>query len=270
MPAPSPAATAPIPVGAISAAVPTTAPPLPAAPLSQVAISPVPPVSTVSAAPAPPPVAAPSVAVPATAPPLTTQQMPASPPSAEAPAPAVAQPTPESVAPPAAAVPPPTPAFTAFAERLATPGSRDEIGQILMEFARPRAAAALLLMVRRDEAAGWLGFGPGLDDESIETCRVDLSVPSFVRALRDGERLHRGALSPIPAHAEIRAMLSTNWATDLLALPLRMRERLVGVLVLTLEEGEFAPATVEELTRLAERASEALEVIVLRQKRQTP
>jgi hypothetical protein len=61
-------------------------------------------------------------------------------------------------------------------------------------------------------------------------------------------------------------MLSTNWATDLIALPLRVRERLVSVLVLTIEEGVFAPERVAELTRLAERASAALEQLVLRQK----
>ena len=246
-------------------------------------------VTVFSPAPAAQPAAAAASAAPAPSP--VTQLPP--PPSATAPQPTPAPVVPAQlpVAPPAppaatpAPPPPPAPApATASAPigapsapselmslgeaelRLRDPSGRDEVGKVLLEFARGRAASALLLMVRRDEAAGWLGFGPGLDDESVESCRVDLLAPSFVRDLRDGAASFRGALAELPSHAEIRAMLSTNWATDLCALPVRLRDRLVSVLVVTLEEGVFSPERVEELGRLAALASAALEQLVLRQK----
>ncbi len=214
-----------------------------------------------------------------------------SPASVTIPVPIAPAPAPAAPAPPVAPIPGVAPVVSesAPAEPLPAPGAapiqeslpieeaearlrdlsgRDEIGQLLLEYARGRVASALLLMVRRDEAAGWLGFGPGLDDESVESCKVELNTPSFVRALRDGAPSHRGALAEMPAHAEIRAMLGTNWATDLLALPLRMRERLVAVLIVTLEEGEFSPSQIEELARLVDKASVALELLVLKQKLQ--
>jgi MshEN domain/GAF domain len=195
---------------------------------------------------------------------------PVLPPAAPAPPPS------HTPAGPPAAIEPPRPAASSVValsldeaeQQLLQPSGRDEIGEVLLAFARPRVSGMLLLMVRRDEAVGWMGAGEGLDDEAIQACRVDLEQPSFVRALRDGAAVHRGPLSQLPEHAEIRALLSTNSADDLIALPLRVRDRLVGVLVATSEAGTFPAATVEELNRLTAKASVALELVILRQKLQ--
>lgn len=120
-------------------------------------------------------------------------------------------------------------------------------------------------MVRRDEAVGWAGFGAGESADPSDV-KVPLGEPSVIVALRDGTPHHRGALAPLPAHDPLDRWLSARNALDLLALPLKVRDRLVGAILVANQGAPFDPAAVDELHRLALRASMALELLVLRQK----
>ncbi len=207
---------------------------------------------------------------PAAAPPTpAAMSVPAAPPAPAPPAPL----------PPAPHIPearplPPTPAPLAagelaspqaIEERLVEPADRDAVAAALIDFIRGRFERALLLMVRRDEAVGWAGFGAGESADPSDV-KVPLGEPSVIVALRDGTPHHRGALAPLPAHDPLDRWLSARNALDLLALPLKVRDRLVGAILVANQGAPFDPAAVDELHRLALRASMALELLVLRQK----
>ena len=240
----TPDAGAPQPPGA--AGTPTAAPP------------------TAPAVPAPMPTAA--AATPA--PPV------AEPPSA--PPPAVAEPEPAASAPEIATQPaeiqPPVPIASLSLEqaekRLNEPAGRDAVADLLIEFARSRAAAALLLMVRRDEATGWRGSIPGRDDAAVHAYRLSLAQASLVLALREGVPYYRGPLPPLTAHGPLAELLGDAARGEILGLPLRVRQRMVAVLIVAGGETPLSPATVDELRRLANKASMSLELLVLRQKLQ--
>jgi len=180
--------------------------------------------------------------------------------------PAVPRSTPESAAPAArpVAMPQRTPlSFEEAVARLASPGDRDSVADTLVEFLAGRVDAGMLLMVRRDEAAGWRGCG--VPNEVVRAVRLPLGEPSVVLALRDGAPLQRGALAPLRGNAPLVAALGADVA-DLVALPLAVRGRLVGAALALNRRAPLDPGLVDDLQRLALRASGALEMLVLRQK----
>jgi len=184
--------------------------------------------------------------------------------------PPAAMPTPpeaEGEAPPQPPSPaPPGDRIEDFEARLAEPGDRDSIGKALIEFASGRASVSLLIKLQKQQASGWLGSVPPLSPEAVAACRVPLSEPSLLQTLLQGAPLHRGPLPRLAAHSEIDRVLGGETVRDVLALPLRVRERLVAVWFLTSREGVLPATLVEQAKILAERASVALELLILRHK----
>jgi len=153
-----------------------------------------------------------------------------------------------------------------FEARLAEPTDRDSIGRVLIEFASGRASVSLLLKLQKQQASGWLGSIPPLSSEAVASCRVPLSEPSLLQSLLQGAALHRGPLPRLAAHSEIDRVLGGERVEDVLALPLKVRERLVAVWFLTSRAGTLPASLVEQARVLAERASVALELLILRHK----
>ena len=153
--------------------------------------------------------------------------------------------------------------FEEAAARLLQPRDRDAVADTLIEYLAGRVDLALALMVRRQEATGWRGCG--LPHDVVAAVRVPLVEPSIVTALRDGTSLQRGALLPLQGNSPLIAAVGAD-AVDLLALPLRVRDRMVGALLAINRRAALEPGLVEDLQRLVVKASGALEILVLRQK----
>jgi hypothetical protein len=216
--------------------------------------------------------------------PVEPAPLPVAPPPLPIPPPQPIAPPPQPLPPPQAVAPPATPAAALAAEPsqapsagsgsigfeeaerlLNEPADRDAVATVLLDFIAPRFERAVLLMVRRDEATGWVGTGAG-ESADPASIRISLEEPSVLQALRDGASSHRGGLAPLPAHGGLDRWLSASNAIDLLALPLRVRERLVGAIFVANQGVPFDPGAVDELQRMATKASMALELLVLRQK----
>jgi hypothetical protein len=183
---------------------------------------------------------------------------------------AVAQPPPPA---PAAASPPPALAAAsprlsveAAEARLLNPSDRDDVGRALLDFAAGRARRAILFKLHRDEASFWMGAGEGADRTPLESFQIRLGPPSFFVTLQSGAALLRGPLAEVPSHAEITARLGGEVSSDLLLLPVRVRDRLVGVLWVEPRAGGFAPADLADLQRFAAKAAIAFELCIMRAK----
>jgi hypothetical protein len=220
--------------------------------------------------PAPPAVEVARPAAPAVPPsPYPEAPAPMAPPRSEPPRPLPALPRPAAPSPQPPAAPQPVPpararlGFEEAEQRLLQPADRDAVAETLIDFLVGRVDVGLALMVRRQEALGWRGCG--LPNDVAAAVRVPLGEPSVVLALRDGAPLHRGALPPLKGNAPLIAAVGAD-ATDLIALPLRVRDRLVGVLLAIQRRGAFEAGLSDDLQRLAVKASGALELLVLRQK----
>lgn len=180
--------------------------------------------------------------------------------SAPRPAAAAPRPVPAPQAPPTAG-----PMPLAEAERrLLEPEDADAIGQILIDAMSGRVRAAALFRAKRQEIQGWLGHG--LDVERLASIRIPLDRPSVFFTLREGGSLLRGPLAELPAHAELRGLLGSNVSSDLLLMPLRVRDRLAAALLVVPDPAAPAGDTLADLQSLAAKAAIALELCIMRKK----
>jgi hypothetical protein len=161
---------------------------------------------------------------------------------------------------------PPAPlSFEGAENRLLDPRDRDDVARTLLEFAAVRARRALLFKVQREEVAAWMAEGD-LDRARFAAYRVGLGRPSLFALLQGGAPMARGPLAPMPAHAELRAALRGPAASDGLAVPVRLKERLVAVLYAEPASGAFPAEVVQDLQRLAAKAAIAFELCIMRAK----
>ncbi len=160
----------------------------------------------------------------------------------------------------------PPPTLEQAETRLLNPVDRDDVGTTLIDFARTRGRHAMLFKVLRSEIAGWL-CGPGCDPERLRTFRSPRNRPSLFHSLLHGAPLHRGPLSELKADAGLLALRpADNPATDVLLLPVRVRDRTVGILYLEPSGTVFDPGSISDLQRLTAKAAIALELCILRTK----
>lgn len=165
------------------------------------------------------------------------------------------------------ALAPPPLGFEAAEARLQSPADRDDVGRTLLEFAAGRGRRAMLFKMVRDGVAGWLA-GAEVDADRFAAFHVPQSSASVFRSLLEGAPLHRGPLSQLAADSHLQALRggAAPAATDVLLLPLRLRDRTVGVLYLEPDGEIFPPEAIGELQRLTAKATIALELCILRSK----
>ena len=108
--------------------------------------------------------------------------------------------------------------------------------------------------------------GVDINADRLASIRIPLDRPSIFFTLREGGSLLRGPLAELPAHAELRGLLGSAASSDLLVLPLRVRERLAAALLIVPEATLGAGDTLAELQSLAAKAAIALELCIMRKK----
>jgi hypothetical protein len=183
-------------------------------------------------------------------------------PAAEPAAPAL---PPQPPAPPESPTTAP-PTFESAERRLLDLLDRDDVARALLDFAASRSRRVLLFKVQRDEVSGWMAAGAGVDLERFGQFRVGLEKPSLFAMLQGGAPMVRGPLADLPAHADLRPALLPPHATDALAVPVRVRDRLVAVLYLEPREAPVPAADVSDLQRLVAKAAIAFEMCIMRAK----
>jgi hypothetical protein len=150
---------------------------------------------------------------------------------------------------------------------LLDPKDRDDVARTLLEFATTRVRRAVMLVVRKQEIAAWLWSGEGLDGPRLAAWRAGLEEPSIFLALQKGAEMFRGVLPPVPAHRELLAAFDPpTTSVDLVALPLRVRGRLVASLVVEPATAKLDEAVFSELQRIAAKAAIAFELCIMRAK----
>lgn len=146
--------------------------------------------------------------------------------------------------------------------------SRDRVLAELLDRIAPRVRRVLLFRYRQGAVEGWAARGEGLSDGSVRELVFELSEASPFRQLSSGVPQLRGPAETILREEALAALLGKNEDAQVLLLPLRIRERLVGALLLEWS-GRSGPAEsdlLEEVRRAVTRASLELEMLVLEAK----
>ena len=215
-----------------------------------------------TAAPPPPPPPAPVAAPPVAA----------APPSVAPPAaPPVPKPAPTRVEPPPPPPPVPVPAAPQMTSaelesRLLSPKDRDDVGRALVQYLSQSFARVALLVVRKQEIAGWMGAGEGVDVKQLDSFQTDLAKPSvFVNLVQRGDYF-LGPLPPMPVHRDLASVWGGEMPRECLVLPIRLKGRLVAMIYADRGAAGMGELDLDEMKRLAAKATIAFELCIMRNK----
>ena len=148
---------------------------------------------------------------------------------------------------------------------------REEVARIALGFLARAYRRAALFQVARDKVSAWMGQGE-LDLPIFQKFSIGFDQPSLFLNLRNGSSLHMGPLPPMPVHRELARAWGGELSRDCVALPVRIKDRLVAVLY---ADGGLRSAKgpgiggidLPHLQRLATATGAALERCILHRKR---
>ncbi len=128
----------------------------------------------------------------------------------------------------------------------------------------------MLFVVRKQEVAGWLWSGEGIDAGKLAALRLDLAQPSLFAGLREAGAYFRGPLPPLPAHALLADCFAAPAVSkDLLVLPVKVKERLVAALLVEPRSTtgvELSAGDLSDLQRVVAKAEIAFELCIMQSK----
>lgn len=144
---------------------------------------------------------------------------------------------------------------------------RDQIASLLLDYLRERFERVLLFMIPGDEVVGWMGAGPEVDQKALQSFQLDFDTPSLFLNLREGSPYFRGPLARMEGHRQIVEILDRR-PKDCLALPLEIKDRVVGAVYCDQGGGPMGELDMAEMQGLADITKEAFERLLLRRKRE--
>jgi hypothetical protein len=147
-------------------------------------------------------------------------------------------------------------------------GEARAVGEILLRFVRQSFERCALFHVRDGALTGWLAEGQGLDRDLFRALRVNLREPSVFLNLARGAELHLGPLAPMPVHRQLARCWGAPWPGECLILPIRIGRRLVTVLYADRGAEKLGALELTTWTRLATIAGMALELCILKKKKE--
>jgi hypothetical protein len=152
-------------------------------------------------------------------------------------------------------------------KRMNDAGSRSEIADAVIAYARGLFDLSVLMVVRDELALGWKGFGKQVDMERIETLLVPLGIPSMFKAALDDGDLFVGAAPPTALHAHLFKVLRTSAPRQAVVAPIVIKDRVVNLLYGHLEgDAVVADTNLAGLRKLAGAASAAYVRLIALQK----
>jgi hypothetical protein len=113
----------------------------------------------------------------------------------------------------------------------------------------------------------WMAHGDDIDQEAFARYSVDFNEPSIFLNLREGSGFHIGPLAPMESHRELTLCWGGGLPRDCLALPVRLRDRLVLVVYLDGGNRGLGGVDIEQMRRLTTLAAAAFERCILHKKR---
>ncbi|MEO8275984.1 MAG: hypothetical protein ABI639_07160 [Thermoanaerobaculia bacterium] len=155
-------------------------------------------------------------------------------------------------------------------QRLVRPDQRDDVARALLDFAAGRVERAVLFVVRKEEIAAWLWAGPGIDAPRLAALRLRLQQPSVFVGVKLTGTIYRGKLAAMPAHLALADCFQPHAITgSVLAIPIKVKERLVAVLLLEPTIGSdvaLAAAELADLRRVVAKAEIGFELCIMQSK----
>jgi hypothetical protein len=153
------------------------------------------------------------------------------------------------------------------ARRFAVCTSPEDVAEIVLMFASRFFRRRALFIMRADHAIGWDGGGEGLSPGRIKGMSVDLVRDSLFSLLDDGRPHYLGPVPPLPSIRRFYQDLQLSMPKAALLLPIQIKDKVASVLYGDgAGEDDLRALDVQAFERLSQKASLALQMLILRGK----
>ena len=153
-----------------------------------------------------------------------------------------------------------------LAEALAAARDRDDVADALFAFCAGRSSRTGLFAVGKDAIRGVAGRGRAFADDGLR--KLTLPVGSgtiFDTALQSGD-FYFGVVPALPANRDLYTALGGRLPSDVMLLPIVVKERTVALLYLDGDDRPLPQPDIPLMRRVAAKAGLGFEMVLLRNK----
>ena len=152
-----------------------------------------------------------------------------------------------------------------FSEFLHRADHRDEIGAVLARYAASFYDRVCLFSVHQGTVSGWMARGRSVVIEDLQSFSVDADEPSLFGDVGHADS-YVGAILENDANRELVQALADPAPTEVIAVPVRVKQRVVAYVLCDDPGHPAAPDHVDKIVVACRKAGVAFEVLILRKK----
>ena len=154
----------------------------------------------------------------------------------------------------------------ALDEAFASARDRDEIAEALFAFCANRASRCGLFAVGRDVVRGIAGRGRAFESEALRKFSVPAGSGTVFDSALQSRDFYFGVVPGLPANRDLYTALGGRLPSNVMLLPVLVKERIVALLYLDNESEPLSRPDIPLMRRVAAKASLAFELVLLRNK----
>ena len=143
--------------------------------------------------------------------------------------------------------------------------NRDQIANGFINYLGQEFTLSALFIIRNNMAVGWRGVTAGSCVKGLENTSIHLGRPSVIRDVLETSRFFMGTLDKTPENSQLLKTLGGDFDTALLVLPISVQEKIIAVVVVSVEMEAFDTRLLE-LQKLVTKASLAFEMLIIKNK----
>lgn len=148
---------------------------------------------------------------------------------------------------------------------LAESGDRDVIADVISRYLGDEFSRMALFIVKGKKAVGWKAMNDGEPLEGIEQMQISLDEPSVLKTVAEGNSFYLGPIPETETNEEFISAIGGKPPIAALLVPIAMMGKVVNILYVDGGEKELGD-TLLDIQRLANKASMAFEILILKNK----
>ena len=156
--------------------------------------------------------------------------------------------------------------FEGSSQKLAQAKNRDEIAGTLLSFANFSLERAALFIIKGDQVQGWKAGGVWKKPEHIEKIHFSFHEPTLFHDVAESRKPYKGPLLEIDIHKKIITALGAPYPKEVMVFPMAIRKKVFCVLYGDNAISNDSLEELQEIQKIALKASLAFEVSILKAK----
>jgi hypothetical protein len=158
----------------------------------------------------------------------------------------------------------PPPSMQEASENLARIETRDEIGDVLLDFASPRFRRVGLFILQKGRTLGWNARGDGIERDRVRAVQIPRDLPSVFDALGGGSGYYLGEIEDLPGNELLVQAMGGEQPEVAFVIPVPFQDRHIAALYGDCSAARMGSLDVRNLRTLARKAGLAMEMLLLK------